>query len=193
MAGGAAAGFVSGAIMTGSLKGALKGAFIGAATAGVFEGVAQYGFGTSTVGDVAQKMKLRELGVSEENIALLYGEKVADPTPVIDRNYVVDQGLGLEVKNGKIVGDVGVRCNGTQCSSVVNKMNTISEVNEMIDVKFSLATDASHDMSIEFYSEGFKNGELTNGKWVKSSKTLRLNTKYSISHDVINHETGHAF
>jgi RHS repeat-associated protein len=73
MAGGAAAGFVSGAIMTGSLKGALKGAFIGAATAGIFEGVAQYGFGTSTVGIAAQAMRLEQLGVSRDTIVQLYG------------------------------------------------------------------------------------------------------------------------
>jgi hypothetical protein len=74
MAGGAAAGFVSGAIMTGSLKGALKGAFIGAATGGIFEGVAQYAFGTSTVGVAAQAMKLEQLGVSRDTITKLYGK-----------------------------------------------------------------------------------------------------------------------
>ncbi len=72
MAGGAAAGFVSGAIMTGSLRGALKGAFVGAATAGIFEGVAQYGFNTSTVSEAATAMQLEQAGISRETIAKLY-------------------------------------------------------------------------------------------------------------------------
>ena len=78
VAGGAAAGFASGAIMTGSLRGAFKGALIGAVTAGIFEGIAQYGFDTSTVGSIAENMRLRNLGVSEKTIAQLYGKEVVN-------------------------------------------------------------------------------------------------------------------
>lgn len=71
--GGAAAGYASGAILTGSLKGALKGAFTGAITGGLMEGIAQYGFNTSTVDGLAGLIQLEKAGVSQETIAQLYG------------------------------------------------------------------------------------------------------------------------
>ena len=70
--GGAAAGFVSGAIMTGSLRGAMSGALAGAITGGIFEGIAQYGFNTSTVTEAAGAMLLEEAGVPRETIMKLY-------------------------------------------------------------------------------------------------------------------------
>jgi RHS repeat-associated protein len=72
--GGAAAGFASGAIMTGSLRGAMSGALAGAITGGIFEGIAQYGFNTSTVKEAAGAMLLEEAGVPRETIMKLYGK-----------------------------------------------------------------------------------------------------------------------
>nr|WP_245709996.1 RHS repeat-associated core domain-containing protein [Ferrimonas sediminum] len=84
-AGGAAAGFASGAILTGSLKGALQGAFVGAVTAGLVEGIAQYGFGTSTIGEAAQAMAMENAGIPKEMVNELYGRSVSDSSSYINR------------------------------------------------------------------------------------------------------------
>ncbi len=121
-----------------------------------------------------------------------YGGETKDPKPSIDRNHAEDQGIGLDFEDGSIVGDVKVRCNGSQCADVIDKMNTISRVNDNVDVQFSLSTDGTYDMTLEFYSEGIINGEVRRGEWIKATKTLELNTRYGIRHRSINHETGHA-
>jgi len=75
------------------LRGALKGAALGAVTAGLMEGVAQYVFGTSTVGVAAQAMQLEKAGIPKETIAKLYGSD-GSGRPVTKQEYAIASAEG---------------------------------------------------------------------------------------------------
>ncbi|WP_241970898.1 RHS repeat domain-containing protein [Pseudidiomarina donghaiensis] len=202
--GGAAAGFVSGAIMTGSLRGAMSGALAGAITGGIFEGIAQYGFNTSTVTEAASAMLLEEAGVPRETIMKLYSEggghtshvKVdanGDPIPDQVIDSAMDTKLGLKMKDGKLTGSIDWACNGGQelCNQSMKYFDEVVSTNsDLLDITNNLISDySSADAYLNFTSN---KSPYARGHWNNSVKVIKVNRNSIVLKRALQHEYGHS-
>ncbi|WP_444996035.1 FG-GAP-like repeat-containing protein [Aliikangiella sp. IMCC44359] len=114
-----------------------------------------------------------------------------DPVPKL-RGYAVDTGLDLEMKNGKLTGQIAWGCdteNMQKCSQVIKGFRSfVRDNSDFLDIKMSLTDGNKFDSVIQFYNADGAEA----GYWSHDRKAIFINESHTVLIGTFKHEFGHA-
>jgi hypothetical protein len=130
---------------------------------------------------------------SDSDTQAIKFDENGDPIPEGLYKDAVDTGLGLEMVNGKLTGEIVWGCAAadmSSCKAAIEGFDDLVAKNDFLDIENTLVVDTNaFEAHINFYNNSNSN---IGGYWDGSRSVLMYNLKNGISPRVSMHEYGHS-